>query len=166
MSFPKPKSFAEEIGGQLTDLRQAVERLSAHFRATLEHKENIVRGSDRDQLARYTEDNSQLNGVGAVENRVVFFGDLITDGWPLNQYFPGRPYVNRGIGGQITSQMLGPHASRCDCPSAGRCRHSRRDERLGSRRSFRHDQEQPGDDRFAVRRARHYAGLRLPVAGQ
>ncbi len=104
---PKPKSFAEEIGGQLTDLRQAVERLSAHFRATLEHKENIVRGSDRDQLARYTEDNSQLNGVGAVENRVVFFGDSITDGWPLNQYFPGRPYVNRGIGGQITSQMLG-----------------------------------------------------------
>ena len=103
---PKPKSFAEEIEGQIIDLRRAVERLSAHFRATLDHKENIVRGSDRDQLGRYAEDNSQLSGVGAVENRVIFFGDSITDGWPLNQYFPAKPYVNRGISGQITSQML------------------------------------------------------------
>ena len=105
-AVPKPRPFAEEIGGQLIDLRQAVDRLAAHFRATLEHKENIVRGSDRDQLARYTEDNSQLRGVGPAENRVVFFGDSITDSWPLNQYFPGKPYVNRGISGQITSQML------------------------------------------------------------
>src|SRR5437867_13103011 len=41
------------------------------------------------------------------ENRVVFFGDSITDGWRLNEYFPGKPYVNRGIGGQITGEMLG-----------------------------------------------------------
>ena len=106
-AVPKPKSFAEEIGRQLIDLRQGVDRLAAHFRATLDHKEDIVRGSDRDQLARYAEDNSQLSGVGAVENRVIFFGDSITDGWPLNQYFPSKPYVNRGISGQITSQMLG-----------------------------------------------------------
>lgn len=104
---PKPRPFAEEIGAQLIDLRQGVDRLAAHFRATLEHKENIVRGSDRDQLARYTEDNSQLGGAGPAENRVVFLGDSITDGWPLNQYFPGKPYVNRGISGQITGQMLG-----------------------------------------------------------
>ncbi len=103
---PKPTSFAEEIGVQLIDLRRAVERLSVHFRATLDHKESIVRGADRDQLERYAEDNSQLRGAGAVENRVVFFGDSITDGWPLNQYFPDKPYVNRGISGQITSQML------------------------------------------------------------
>jgi acyl-CoA thioesterase I len=38
---------------------------------------------------------------------VVFFGDSITDGWKLNQYFPGKPYINRGISGQITGEMLG-----------------------------------------------------------
>jgi lysophospholipase L1-like esterase len=33
-------------------------------------------------------------------------GDSITDGWRLEEYFPGKPYVNRGISGQVTSQML------------------------------------------------------------
>ena len=40
------------------------------------------------------------------ENRVVFFGDSITDFWHLDEYFPGKPYINRGIGGQTTPQML------------------------------------------------------------
>jgi lysophospholipase L1-like esterase len=40
------------------------------------------------------------------EARVVFFGDSITDGWKIDESFPGKPYVNRGIGGQTTSQML------------------------------------------------------------
>ncbi|HYK88814.1 MAG TPA: SGNH/GDSL hydrolase family protein, partial [Acidobacteriota bacterium] len=39
-------------------------------------------------------------------NRVVFMGDSITDGWKLEQYFPEKPYVNRGISGQTTPQML------------------------------------------------------------
>ncbi len=38
--------------------------------------------------------------------RVVFMGDSITDFWRLDQSFPGKPYVNRGIGGQTTPQML------------------------------------------------------------
>ena len=33
-------------------------------------------------------------------------GDSITDGWKLDQYFPGKPYINRGISGQTTPQML------------------------------------------------------------
>ena len=36
----------------------------------------------------------------------MFLGDSITDGWKLAQSFAGRPYVNRGIGGQVTSQLL------------------------------------------------------------
>ena len=36
----------------------------------------------------------------------MFFGDSITDIWKLEDYFPGKPYVNRGIGGQTTPQML------------------------------------------------------------
>jgi acyl-CoA thioesterase-1 len=38
---------------------------------------------------------------------VVFFGDSITDFWRLNEYFPDRDFVNRGISGQITGEMLG-----------------------------------------------------------
>jgi lysophospholipase L1-like esterase len=40
------------------------------------------------------------------EQRVVFFGDSITDIWKLDESFPGKHYVNRGIGGQTTPQML------------------------------------------------------------
>lgn len=40
------------------------------------------------------------------ERRVVFLGDSITDGWDLAKFFPGKPYINRGIGGQVTTQML------------------------------------------------------------
>ena len=39
-------------------------------------------------------------------NRVVFMGDSITETWKLDQSFPGKPYVNRGISGQTTPQML------------------------------------------------------------
>ena len=61
---------------------------------------------DYGQLARYREANVKLGPPAASENRVVFFGDSITDIWKLENYFPGKPYVNRGIGGQTTPQML------------------------------------------------------------
>jgi lysophospholipase L1-like esterase len=40
------------------------------------------------------------------EARVVFLGDSITDRWDLAKSFPGKPYVNRGIGSQVTAQMI------------------------------------------------------------
>ncbi|HKX83920.1 MAG TPA: SGNH/GDSL hydrolase family protein, partial [Pyrinomonadaceae bacterium] len=43
---------------------------------------------------------------GKDEDRVVFLGDSITDSWKLAEYFPGKPYINRGISGQTTPQML------------------------------------------------------------
>lgn len=61
---------------------------------------------DYGQLARYRDANAALKPPGPGENRVVFFGDSITDIWKLDESFPGKPYVNRGIGGQTTSQML------------------------------------------------------------
>src|SRR5918994_1684043 len=44
--------------------------------------------------------------AAADENRVVFFGDSITEMWKLPDYFANRPYINRGISGETTSQML------------------------------------------------------------
>src|SRR6188472_1133489 len=65
-----------------------------------------ARLSDYANFARYREANSKLAPPAKGEDRVVFMGDSITDGWKLDQYFPGAPYVNRGISGQTTSQML------------------------------------------------------------
>jgi lysophospholipase L1-like esterase len=61
---------------------------------------------DWNQLGRYHKSNQELLGQSVPEDRVVFMGDSITDIWKLDQYFPGKPYVNRGIGGQTTPQML------------------------------------------------------------
>ena len=58
------------------------------------------------ELSRYREANAQLKPPAPGEKRVVFFGDSITDGWLLTEYFPGKPYVNRGISAQSTPQML------------------------------------------------------------
>ena len=61
---------------------------------------------DYGQLARYRDANAKLGPPAAGEKRVVFIGDSITDLWHLDEDFPGKPYVNRGIGGQTTPQML------------------------------------------------------------
>jgi lysophospholipase L1-like esterase len=61
---------------------------------------------DWNQLGRYHQANEELKKQPAESKRVVFMGDSITDFWRLDQYFPGKPYVNRGIGGQTTPQML------------------------------------------------------------
>jgi lysophospholipase L1-like esterase len=61
---------------------------------------------DWNQLSRYHEANRELSKLPAVAGRVVFLGDSITDGWRLEEAFPGKPYVNRGISGQTTAQML------------------------------------------------------------
>jgi lysophospholipase L1-like esterase len=62
--------------------------------------------NDYGQLSRYRDANAALKPPAAAENRIVFFGDSITDGWKLADYFPGKPYVNRGVSGQTTPQML------------------------------------------------------------
>jgi lysophospholipase L1-like esterase len=61
---------------------------------------------DFGQLARYRAENAALAPPAAGVNRVVFLGDSITDYWKLPEYFPGKPYINRGIDGQTTPEML------------------------------------------------------------
>jgi len=65
--------------------------------------------NDWPNLARYDKDNKTVAPPAKNEQRVVFMGDSITDSWdsPNNGgFFPGKPYVNRGISGQTTPQML------------------------------------------------------------
>jgi lysophospholipase L1-like esterase len=61
---------------------------------------------DWNQLGRFHEADEQLMTQPPDPRRVVFLGDSITEAWRLEQSFPGKPYVNRGIGGQTTPQML------------------------------------------------------------
>lgn len=66
--------------------------------------------TDWPNLARYKEENRKVPPPNKHEQRVVFMGDSITDSWDDNPvfggFFPGKPYINRGISGQTTPQML------------------------------------------------------------
>ena len=69
--------------------------------------ETVVK--DFGKLERFAGANAALAPAGKGQRRIIFFGDSITDNWSKPQYggfFPGKPYVNRGIGGQTTGQML------------------------------------------------------------
>lgn len=105
-AVPRPFPFSATAATQLGELREAMLRTETHFRALLDQRESALRTSDRDNLARYTEANRNVPPPGA-KPRVVFLGDSITDGWRLNEYFPDSDFVNRGISGQITGEMLG-----------------------------------------------------------
>jgi len=69
--------------------------------------QRLARGlQDWNELSRYHADDLRIESTQPIPGRVVFLGDSITNHWDLSKYFPGKPYVNRGIGGQTTQQML------------------------------------------------------------
>jgi acyl-CoA thioesterase I len=66
-------------------------------------------------LAKYRDADKTLTASVSTETRVVFMGDSITEGWGMpatatsparGDFFPGKPYINRGISGQTSPQML------------------------------------------------------------
>ncbi|MGH9938897.1 MAG: SGNH/GDSL hydrolase family protein [Blastocatellia bacterium] len=61
---------------------------------------------DWPRLNRYKDANAKVPAPERSETRVVFMGDSITDGWKLDEYFPDKPYINRGVSGQTTPQIL------------------------------------------------------------
>ena len=64
--------------------------------------------NDWANLGRYREENARLAPPGPNENRVVFYGNSITEVWAKSfpSMFPGKPYIGRGISGQTTPQLL------------------------------------------------------------
>jgi lysophospholipase L1-like esterase len=75
-------------------------------RTELERSQKTLQ--DWPNLSRYRADNASVRPPAPGEERVVFMGDSITDGWgrKYGKFFPGKPYINRGISGQTTPQML------------------------------------------------------------
>jgi lysophospholipase L1-like esterase len=59
-------------------------------------------------IKRFEEDNNKLTQTAPGKNRVVYMGDSITDFWIVNDstFFASNNYVDRGISGQTTGQML------------------------------------------------------------
>jgi lysophospholipase L1-like esterase len=59
-------------------------------------------------LIRYGSENAELPRPKPEEDRVIFLGDEIIERWGQGKtpFFPGKPYLNRGIKGQTTPQML------------------------------------------------------------
>jgi lysophospholipase L1-like esterase len=72
------------------------------------YEQMVKRLQDWPDLARYRQADEELGPPKAGEQRVVFLGASITDFWgrKYGEFFPGKPYVNRGISGQVTSQLL------------------------------------------------------------
>ncbi|MEJ2083185.1 MAG: GDSL-type esterase/lipase family protein, partial [Acidobacteriota bacterium] len=94
------ESAAEQEGAPLTVTAPSWQK--GDYWAKFDHQLLVDFGN----LARFHDADSKLGPPVAGEDRVVFMGDSITEGWKLDDSFPGKPYVNRGISGQTTSQML------------------------------------------------------------
>jgi len=69
---------------------------------------SLAKAQDWANLDNYKSDNKELGLPSANENRVVFMGNSITEGWSRAspKFFEGKHYINRGISGQTTAQML------------------------------------------------------------
>src|SRR5687767_5918163 len=96
---PTPAPLVASTGTDSLECMQA--------RTMLMRQETRLR--DWPALARYRDENAKTAVPNKKEKRVVFLGDSITDSWdnPANGgFFPGKPYLNRGISGQTTPQML------------------------------------------------------------
>ncbi len=94
---PQPAASATSQQSALTSDQETIRHMQAQLQ-------------DWANLKRYAAENAALPPPGPRDRRVVFMGDSITDGWGrapgTGPFFPGKPYVNRGISGQTTPQML------------------------------------------------------------
>jgi lysophospholipase L1-like esterase len=93
LASPSP---AVQASPECTEAKATATRLEARLK-------------DWPALARYRDDNAKVAAPRSKAGRVVFMGDSITDSWDDPKYggfFTGKPYLNRGISGQTTPQML------------------------------------------------------------
>jgi lysophospholipase L1-like esterase len=96
LTFASAQTASPVSADPCADAKTQVTRLDARLK-------------DWPALARYREANTKVAAPAKNEQRVVFMGDSITDGWDDPKYggfFPGKPYIDRGISGQTTPQML------------------------------------------------------------
>lgn len=106
-TIPRPADFSPVAKQHLQELRDNLLQTELYFQKQIADLQAQLRPSDRDNVKVYREANANLGAPAPKSPRIVFLGDSITQLWRLNEYFPGKDFVNRGIGGQISGQMLG-----------------------------------------------------------
>jgi lysophospholipase L1-like esterase len=91
------------LTAQNKDSKPTPEQVEAWKKAEEERVHN-----DWANLGRFRDDNIKIGLPAAGEKRIVFMGNSITEGWSNQDpgFFSGKPYLNRGISGQTTPQML------------------------------------------------------------
>lgn len=97
-----PIAFGYSVEAQTPDSGQIIRALERQVAA----QKRLLK--DWGGLNRYGSENTEIPPPAPGEKRVVFLGDQITEHWGRGnaEFFPGKPYFNRGIGGQTTPQML------------------------------------------------------------
>jgi lysophospholipase L1-like esterase len=90
----------------LTGILVGLMLLSAPQSAESDKQQRLLH--DWGGLTRYGSENTEIRPPAPGVDRVVFFGDEITEAWGRGgeTFFPGKPYLNRGIARQTTPQML------------------------------------------------------------
>ena len=87
-----------------TAVQPVAPSLAQNQQKELDHWRSVA--TDYGDLKRYAQANAALPPAVPNPPRVIFFGDSITDFWHIDQSFPAKGYINRGISGQTTPQML------------------------------------------------------------
>ncbi len=107
-AMPRSEPFPPTADQQYSELRDDLARIQRLFAAALQGRnvEAAAHDADPANLKRYAAENAQLPPPGRIP-RVVFLGETATESWRLNEYFTGRDFLNRGIAGQTSLQMLG-----------------------------------------------------------
>ena len=106
LSLPLLLAVLSQLPSQPPAVDTTCPEVAAALRAVVQ---NDVRLRDWPQLSRYRDANRAVPPAPAGGRRVVFMGDSITDSWQqprFGGFFPGRDYLDRGISGQTTPQML------------------------------------------------------------
>lgn len=107
-AFPRPSFFPPAASQQFLELRDDLQRLDRHFAALLVYEQTQARAvaADPNDLKHYAAANEKPPAPTPGQPRYVFLGDSATESWRLNEYFTGHDFINRGIAGQTTNQIL------------------------------------------------------------
>lgn len=112
-----PLAFSQTAPASSAENQKAGEPMPEAWAKLTPHQKSLLERMYNDwaYLAKYRDADAALSPAAPGETRVVFMGDSITEGWGMKatattpdrgEFFPGKPYVNRGISGQTTPQML------------------------------------------------------------